>query len=172
MRSFRIVFSPQSFLRNYRNFYQLQKPDVLNDGNNFEWLNINIVSSIFARLSGVQAQSRLTSYSHNRKPWNYRSCARMHCTYLHIHETRIHLVSKYCLDFFLRFNLGYIWYFASPLRPDCQNGGLDMRFCVKQVAYRHVSFGSLWFYPVNTIPPRHHIHSSTINAIQPEILTA
>jgi len=56
MRSFRIVFSPHSlFFRNYHNFYQLQKPDVLNDWNNFELPNINIVSSIFAQLSGVQA---------------------------------------------------------------------------------------------------------------------
>jgi len=36
MRPFRIVFSLHSpFFHNYHNFYQLQKTDVLNDGNNF-----------------------------------------------------------------------------------------------------------------------------------------
>jgi hypothetical protein len=89
MRPFRILFRAHSLLfYKYHNFYQLQKPDVLNDGNNFEWPNINMESSIFARQSGVKAQSRLPSYSHNRRPYNYRSFAL--CTYLRTHETRIH----------------------------------------------------------------------------------
>lgn len=45
------------------------------------------------------------------------------CTYLRTHDTRIHLISKYFLDFFHRFNVGYILYFARSLKTGFHNGG-------------------------------------------------